>query len=688
MNFLSPWFLLGALAIAGPILFHLIRRSVKERMQFSSLMFLKPTPPKMTRRRQIEHIGLLLLRCLCLAALAFGFARPFIAKEITIPVSASGNRQIIILVDTSASMRRENLWTQARSIAERYCDKASPADQVAVVAFDRQPRTLLSFAEWAASAPDQRATLAKQRLAAESAGWMGTQLGLALTSAAEQFAPDTTASPSAKDLVLISDLQEGARLEGLQGHDWPQGVKVIVERVDCDNTGNAGIEILPDATAADGAPRIRVINSRDATREKFRLAWDGASSNASELYLPAGQIRVMDAPKITSGAEPSSLVMTGDSSDFDNRAYYAAPQVQRLTTAWFGADSPEDSKGLRYYMQRIFIDTPRRHIEIAPPVVQSIFSVEALNQAAFALIAGPLAPNESAATRQWLASGKTALLVLTNAAMSQTLAALADVPGLQITEATGDFALLSQIDFAHPLFAPFADPRFSDFSRIHFWKHRRITVTDPSQIQVLARFDDGSPALSQLAVDKGALFILASGWNPADSQLALSSKFPPLLQTMFDRYAAGPPSRSQYTTGDAVSALASTGQAIWKTPSGKTLTRAAEKTFGELDAPGIYTASIGGTERKIAVNVPFEESRTSPMPPDELARLGAPLTTIPIYSTDTQNSARQQRLRESEVENHQKLWRWLIATALVLTLGETLLGGRLAGRIQTIKASP
>ena len=57
---------------------------------------------------------------------------------------------------------------------------------------------------------------------------------------------------------------------------------------------------------------------------------------------------------------------------------------------------------------------------------------------------------------------------------SQTLAALTGLPELQITEAGGDYALLGEIDFTHPLFAPFDDPRFSDFSHIHFWKHRRM----------------------------------------------------------------------------------------------------------------------------------------------------------------------------------------------------------------------
>ena len=81
-------------------------------------------------------------------------------------------------------------------MAESYLDKATPADQFAVMTFDRQPRTLVSFAEWSSWAVDQRAGLARQRLAAVIPGWMGTQLGLALTSAAEQMMNDSAANKS------------------------------------------------------------------------------------------------------------------------------------------------------------------------------------------------------------------------------------------------------------------------------------------------------------------------------------------------------------------------------------------------------------------------------------------------------------------------------------------------------------
>ena len=140
-------------------------------------MFLRPTTQRVTRRRKLEDLLLLLLRCLCLVLLATGFARPFFTSADVPPAAATAGRQLILLVDTSASMKREGLWGKARSVAEKYLGQTAPGDQVALLTFDRQPHTLVSFAEWSSWALAQRAALARQRLAAVSPGWMGTQLG-------------------------------------------------------------------------------------------------------------------------------------------------------------------------------------------------------------------------------------------------------------------------------------------------------------------------------------------------------------------------------------------------------------------------------------------------------------------------------------------------------------------------------
>jgi hypothetical protein len=690
MNFLSTWFLLGALAVAAPVVFHLIRRTVKGRMLFSSLMFLRPTPPRVTRRRKVEHPWLLFLRCLCLVLLATGFARPFFTRDNPQPPPSDERRQTVLLVDTSASMKREGLWDKVRAVADSYLKKAAPGDQVAVMTFDRQPHTLVGFTEWSTWSADQRAALARQRLAATAPDWMGTQLGFALTAAAEQFMDDAGKPASRRELVLISDLQAGAKLDGLQGHDWPAGVKVIVEPVDARQQSNAGLEILNDTETArkdESAVRVRVINDRDSKREKFRVNWQslsgtGAAGGPVEIYSPPGQTHIIDAPGIPAGMTAGKLQLTGDEVDFDNQSFYVVPEVEHVNIAWFGLDSANDPAGLRFYLQRVFPGNSRRQFEIEPLTSPSTFSARLLNQSAFAVISSPPTAEETAVLHDWLAGGKTALLVLSDAQMGPTLAALTGWPEIQMTEAGGDYALLDRIDFTHPLFAPFADPRFSDFSHIHFWKHRRVEFPAAAGVREIARFDDGSPALAQIPLGRGNLLVLASGWNPADSQFAVSSKFPPFMQTLLDWSSATTTTRLQFTTGDAIALPISSGTDVhWQKPDGKSVTLAAGQSFTETDLPGIYVATFDGKPRRFAVNLPLEESRTTPMSPDELARLGVPLQTPAEFSAaKTQTPERQRHLQQAELENRQKLWRWLIVGVLAVTLGEILLSGWLARR--------
>src|SRR5439155_5132453 len=99
----------------------------------------------------------------------------------------------------------------------------------------------------------------------------------------------------------------------------------------------------------------------------------------------------------------------------------------------------------------------------------------------------------------------------------------------------GEYLLLGEIDFAHPLFVPFANPRYSDFTKIHFWKHRPLALRLPASTHVVARFDNGEPALLERTIGEGRILVLASGWDPEDSQFALSSKFVPFIGALLDQ---------------------------------------------------------------------------------------------------------------------------------------------------------
>src|SRR5438477_4579639 len=111
MNFLAPAFLAGLAAIAVPVIIHLIHRERRVVVPFPSLMFLQRIPYRSVRRQKIRHLLLLLLRCLALAMLAAAFARPFFEKHAPTGPATSGAREVVVLLDNSASMGYGDRWT-------------------------------------------------------------------------------------------------------------------------------------------------------------------------------------------------------------------------------------------------------------------------------------------------------------------------------------------------------------------------------------------------------------------------------------------------------------------------------------------------------------------------------------------------------------------------------------------------
>ena len=144
MSFLAPLFGLGALAIGLPLLFHLIQRQPRGVMTFSSLMFLSPSPPRLTRRSRLNNILLLVLRALAIILLATAFARPLwrSVAQLTVDVPA---RRTMLLVDTSASMLREGMWERVQEEVDQALEDLRPPDEISLSAFDAAPNGELGF---------------------------------------------------------------------------------------------------------------------------------------------------------------------------------------------------------------------------------------------------------------------------------------------------------------------------------------------------------------------------------------------------------------------------------------------------------------------------------------------------------------------------------------------------------------
>jgi hypothetical protein len=230
------------------------------------------------------------------------------------------------------------------------------------------------------------------------------------------------------------------------------------------------------------------------------------------------------------------------------------------------------------------------------------------------------------------------------------------------------YAMLSEVDFQHPWLAVFGDPQFNDFSKIRYWKHRRLIFAQ-AQPRVLARFEDRDPAWLVQPMGRGQLWIMAGGWQPSQSQLALSSKFVPLMLSLFA--SSQPPSKrqSEYIVGET---LVLEDQEQLFGPDGPIVLDGSQRSYA-FPKPGHYRCSkTSGTttagssapkEHSIAVQLDPNECTVEPMDLDQLAQLGIPISNQPSVLAEI---GPPRQMRASELEGRQSWWRWVMIGVLVV----------------------
>jgi hypothetical protein len=696
VTWLFPLYLLGGAAIIGPILMHLRRRPPQDRVEFSSLMFLDAQTPMPVSNRRLENWLLLLLRCLALLLLALMFARPLWRSENEDAVSQ--NQATVLLLDRSASMQRGDLWKQAIAAATQRLEKIALTDRLAVATLDRETKLLWSFDQDKISASTRLASL-KSQLAPMKPGWASTDLGQALVDAAGWFGSAQGLSGLKKRLVIITDFQEGARLDALRGMVWPENIAVEVVRVEAPNADNFTLSLaassrtsFPTRSSADSANsqadelensfyRVRLSNTRDSKASDFKLTWDKGSEPPTTGYLPPGASRVLSIP-----SNAGTLTLSGDAWDFDNRIFITPAQPKPVKIVFIGDEKTRSEAATPlFYLSRALQPTPSLlpELTIVPETAASIPADTELVFISGARLSAPLMQS----VRALAENGGLVITVVTAEMNPQDLEALTGISGIQSdvpdkSDSSDDYQMLSEVQTTHPLLSPFADERLRDFTKLHFWKHRKLTLPKDSPFEVLARFDQGDPAILASSLGKGRVVLLTSGWHPADSQLALSTKFVPLLFGWLEAAGFRNEQAASLLVGDV---LPLDGTTSIMTPDGQTLTPKPGDTI-RAEVPGIYTL---GKERLIAVNIAPEEGRITPMDIAKLRELGVRVEEGDLDATASAKAEDKERLAITEQEAQQRAWIWLLVSLLAILAWETWLAGRIRqGTLQPAYSSP
>lgn len=648
MSFLFPLFLAAGAAIIVPLLLHLRRQPPTNVTEFSSLLFLQPTPQVTTTKRKLERWLLLLLRCLALLLLALMFARPYRASETVL--SATGDaRAVVILLDQSASMSRADLWPQANERAIETIAALRPQDRISIGTFDTSARQRISFRNLDAMGPAERASLVRAALAEVKPIHSGTAIDQALISATTWLEEtrisndDTATLPSSREIVLISDLQEGASLAALNAFTWPEDVTLSVEQVSTDAIDYRALALAASdetlSTSDDTEViRLRLTNAAEADAATFTLKMDDDPTALTTGEISSGATRILRVPR-PKDDKPHTFKLNADDWPLDNLVYLAPHQPRRIKVAALADKArADDATHPFYYLKRAL--QPTRD------VIPEFMPFTADTKADWLVIEAQELPSTlQLAARSHLDRGGRALLVVTEGASADTVEKLT---GYRLTLAEAkvkNYALIAELNTDAPALEPFRDPRLSDLSRIHIW-HHRVLGGLPEQAKTLMTFDDRSPALVDLPVGRGTVHLLATGWHPKDSQLAHSPHFIALLDGLLSQIPGSKPLEQQLLVGDQ------RGESI-------------QQVVGHYEASG----------HRFAVNLPPDESRLTPLPVSAFTTTGIPLQSD-ASAADTKSEA--VRLEHEALESRQQYWLLLLAALLWIIGLETWLAGRRA----------
>jgi hypothetical protein len=666
MSFLFPAFLLGLLALAVPLLLHLIRRRVVRSVPFPALRFLAATRADEKKHRLRRRL-VLALRCLALAALAAAFARPFLGD--TPPASG---RATIVVIDNSFSLQAADRWPALLRQTRSALGTPAPGDSLGLLLMNPRPAWLL--------APTRDTAAALAALETLRPGWQSTRAEPALRLAAEVLA-----STPARDrrILFLGDHQALGWTAADFAKKLPPGLSVVFPEPAPAPARQAALLSLSLALRAD--TWIATATTRNFSPAHPRTLSLFAENSptplaTASLALAAGATVITEFPlpasALVNGAPPPWLRATldPDSLPADDSALALAPSArgERLLLL----DRPSAASSTDY------VATAYAALAKLPPALRVLPPPATAWPAASAAVLrsdASFTPEPAARLDAFLAAGGSALLFPTDGPAQRawlarhriTPAALQlNPPPSSRGSSPPPAARLRDWTLDHPLVEPLAA---QNLRSLVGWEFTRAWSLPADTVEPLAFWADGSVALGEFPVGAGR--VLLAGFTPErrDGDWPVQPAFIPFLHRAATHLLGLSASTAEkpLRVGDPLPA--STAPGAWRLLAGPASeTPNFQSPPSSFPFPGIYEFTAPGQPRTLhAVGLDPAESDLAPWPEGRPWQQLLNPDPAPPQLLDSRLLA-----ASAETEHQNPLWWWAFAALALFALAELSLANR------------
>ncbi len=655
MNWLTPHFLFGLLALALPFALHLLRRRVVRTVPFPALRFLAPNRADQ-RKHNLRRRIVLALRCLALALLAFAFARPFLGT----PPPATG-RATVVVIDNSFSLQTGSRWPELVRWARREVGSPSRGDSVGLLMMNPRPTWLI--------APTQDLPTALAGLDTLTPGWESTRAEPAL-----RLAADLLAATPARDrrIVFLCDHQA----LGWTGADFakklPPGVSVVFPDASPAPARQAALTAV--TLTREGDTWIATTTVRNFTAAHARTlslyAENAAAPLASaSLNLAANDTVTLKLTLPVASLAPAYVRVALDSDDLpaDDIAWTLAPAARGERLLLLDRAPNGNAASADY------IATAYAALASVPPALRVATPAGATwpTPAAAVLRADSSFTGEAAARLDtFLQNGGSALIFIDGGpAQRAWLAARGATPAAVAASS----ARIRDWTLDHPLIAPLAE---RNLRSLVGWEFARAWSLPADAAEPLALWADGSVALGELRAGAGRVLVAGFSADRRDGNWPVQPAFVPFLHRS-----------ASYLLGLAATAIETpprvgvpielpSAAGTWSALSGPATSTPAATVSGSItpSAPGVYEFAAPDSPRRLyAVGLAPEESELTPW------REGTPWTDL-VSSEKPRADSLDTRVAVAHIqsENQSPLWWWAFAAMAIFALAELSLANRTA----------
>jgi hypothetical protein len=703
VTLLAPWALAAAGLLAIPVILHLFKPRRVRQTPFSSLRWLHLTPQKLSRRIRWHQVLLFLLRAAFLALLVLALAKPLVTA------GGAGNfRERFIVLDVSHSMNYRAAGTaspieQARALAAELVRRNRPGDRTAVLLAGNQTRLLTPL-----SAEPENYLPA---VTGVQAGLTETDLGSALPVIRGLLARPRERSEA--EVWFLTDNQQ---------HAWRQGppaafldglpIPVKVHGIDVGVPGpqNAWItraRLLEFSRPARRVLRVELGCVGDTTQERtVRVdAAAGIPERSQAVMLAPGRPGVVDFDLPGSTNQQSGIIrfhlepadgLPADDEFLLNLDTQGALRVLLVEGPAVASDPLPAGFHLRTALEALAdaAGQPLRLTAVSAAEARPADLRE--TDAVFLADVPELGEEALAALEERVRSGAGLAILLGGGGKPaflnerlyrplQPSEGLLPAPVRPVADGVEDrLAPLTGVQWTHPLLAELDDPLVGDLAQVRFRRWHEFTAALADGSLVLARVDEGAPAIIERAFGAGRVVVLNTGAGDRWSDLPRRKSFVPFIDRLLTHLAAGG-LRRNVAVGE-VATVPLTGRQAGEavavvTPGGHRLSppvRAAGPgrallTF-EAGEAGVYRVEpAAGSGFPVVVQVGRGDSVLAPMDPATLRRWWEPAGCAVIRGDEL------GRHLEAEAGRH-AAWPWLLLLAGLVLLAEMYLVHRLCPR--------